>query len=167
MQYEDLIQNPKSELLRTLQFCTCRETEQWVERVESVLQWRDHGYQSVPLGQMERAETRSPFGRSLQRYPPDLQKVLHDVDTSGWLETFGYHVFKQNFPENFLHGCIPPVPAMNAVAKSTCAKTVQVNFPPQEELRSPSSPFGRKMRDLRRMYTIDDTNPLPTRGQRG
>jgi len=166
MRYEDLIQNPKDELLRTLQFCTCKEAEQWVARVESVLQWRGHGYQSVPLGQMERTERLSPFGRSLQRFPPDLLKVLHDMDTSGWLESFGYHIFKQNFPENFLQGCMPPAQAINAIAKSPCAKTVQVNFPPQQELRSPSSPFGRKMRDWRRIYTIDDTNPFPTRRQR-
>jgi Sulfotransferase domain len=166
MRYEDLIQNPKEEMLRVLQFCTCRETELWVERVESVLQWRGHGYQSAPLGRMQGTEMMSPFGRSLQRYPPDLQQRLHDIDTRGWLETFGYHVFKQNFPENVLQECMPPVPAMNVIDTLTCATTLQVNFPSQEELRSPSSPFGRKMRDWRRKYTADDTNPFPTRRRR-
>jgi hypothetical protein len=163
MRYEDLIQNPKDELLRVLQFCTRREREMWVERVETVLRWRGHGYQSISLGHQEQSESKAPFGRSLQRYPQDLQQQLHNIDTSGWLETFGYHIFKQNFPQNILQGGMPPVPAIKTTSpRSALMKGIEINFPPKVELRPPSSPFGRNMRDWRRKYTDDDTNPFPT-----
>jgi Sulfotransferase domain len=167
MRYEDLIMNPKQEVLRVLEFCTNRETEMWVERVEAVLQWRQHGYRSLPLGHTEHNETKPRFGHSLQRYPADLQQQLHALDTSGWMETFGYHVYKQRFPYNVEEGGMPPVPATTTNVKSANhAKGLPINFPPHDELRPSSSPFGRNMRDWRRKYTSDDTNPFPTERRR-
>jgi len=171
MRYEDLVLRPKEQLMRVLHFCMTQPAEVWEERVESVLMWREHGYQPLSLDRREQSEAKSPFGRSLDRYPPDLQQRLHEIDTKGWLETFGYHVFKQSFPKNIHQGGLPPLQGATIMKvhphqSTSSSKGIQVNFPPTDELRPPLSPYGRNMRDWRRKHTNDDLNPFPTKSHR-
>lgn len=164
MRYEDLITDTKTELLRALHFCTGQNEEIWQERVSFIVQQRGHGYQSLSLGVAAQRKTQLPFGRSLERYPSELQKELHGLDKNGWLKLFGYHVYEQDFPRNIVESGLPPVPATVAKSGSKGAQDeyIVINSPARDELRSPLSPYGRKMRDWRRRYTADDTDPFPT-----
>jgi hypothetical protein len=179
MRYEDLIQNPQTELLRVLEFATCEGSNDWAGRVDEVLQQEGHGYQSTPLGSISRAVEVSPqptqkvvpFGKSLKRFSLDLLHQMHDLDKFGWLETLGYHVFKGCFPQNIANGDFPPLPADfgwnrdrdGVNAPNSTNQCFQVNQATELELRPPHCPFGRSMRTWRRKQTRDDTQPFPTR----
>mmetsp|Transcript_14017 Transcript_14017/g.33901 ORF Transcript_14017/g.33901 Transcript_14017/m.33901 type:complete len:515 (+) Transcript_14017:88-1632(+) len=119
------------------------------------------------------AKPKSSIGRSITtRYTPALLQEMHKLDKGGWLIRLGYHVLEQGFPNNLQDLPIVLLSQENSVAiennnnsseqqGSEAAATVLVNQP-EVELRAPTSPYGRKMRDWRRKYTKHDTEPFPT-----
>lgn len=174
IRYEDLIADPHSQVLRVLEFSTCRSQEDWAERVSEALQHKGHGYRSSSSldddsGQHDNenrkstpdARKKSLFGGSLKRYSSDLLRRMHALDESGWLEKFGYHVFSQDFPKNLLERTTRlPLPRLND--GSLTANPLQINYPPESELRPSNCPYGRHMRNWRRSHTNEDTEPFPT-----
>jgi hypothetical protein len=201
VRYEDLIQNPKSELERIFQFCT---TEDWWRRRLDILFPTNNNKDGVTdeesrNSKQQQRQPQQPAGshkvavdgtssirkrrqqQQQRRLPPDLVQELHEMDDkhNGWLLKLGYHMFEQGFPNN-IH-CLPPIPHTAAAAaaatmsttpptgvvrsnssSSTVGSSIPINRPSSQELRSKDSPFGRNMREWRRVYTYDDTKPFPT-----
>jgi hypothetical protein len=186
MRYEDLIQNPKEEMLLVLEFSTRENSNDWAGRIDQVLRQERHGYQSSTLGsnshdtddksRQPTQQTVPAFGKSLKRWLEklgydvfqDLLQQIHDLDKCGWLEKLGYDVF-QGFPQSIVTGDFPPLPSdvrwdtrdTNLLDSTECV--VRVNQPTELELRPPNCPFGRNMRTWRRKHTQDDMQPFPTR----
>ncbi len=175
VRYEDLIQHTQEELLRILIFATCKDENHWLARVQFVLQREGHGYRSLPsrpestddIGTPNYSEKDKalPFGRSLKRYSLELLHQMHDLDEHGWLEKFGYHLFLQSFPHNVScekHITFPGTDHFESENRNDTQATLSINKPTDIELRSPHCLFGRNMREWRRKYTNDDTQPFPT-----
>jgi hypothetical protein len=123
------------------------------------------------------SSSASKVGRSLRHkrryYTKELIEELHQLmdilDEYGWLERLGYHVVRQGFPNNINN--LPSLPSHTSIDTATTTETnttatttalLPINQPPSKGLRPPNSPFGRNMRQWRRQYTNDDTNPFPT-----
>jgi hypothetical protein len=154
VRYEDLILNPRPQLERILKFYSRKDNgRMWAERLTTVLgNQTSHGYQSSADN-----KSHSSIGRSIFiRYSPDLLQSMHEIDEKGWLKQFGYHVYKQGFPQN-----LKSLPNMADTRGENKAVSMVINQP-GIHLRSSNSPYGRKMRDWRRMFTKDDTKPFPT-----
>jgi len=115
------------------------------------------------------------IGKSLRKggnISPSLLKVIHDYDHNGWLERLGYHVYRQDFPNNLDR--LPPIPVLDCDGGNDAAKTsictkmsssgsLTINAPVVSlELRSRDSPYGRNMTHWRRKRTKKDTQPFPT-----
>lgn len=179
VRYEDLIENPKRELEAILNFYAqgtsdgASAAQVWKDRLDTVLDnQKSHGYQKKKelestTGSTKTTKPKSSIGRSItERYSPELLQEMHKLDKVGWLKRFGYHVYDQDFPNNLEN--LPALsqnafPRVDAKGKPV---TMLVNHPPEAELRAPTSPYGRKMRDWRRQHTKDDTEPFPTVGSR-
>lgn len=112
------------------------------------------------------------IGRSLRRgmFPETLLRAIHDFDETPqrprehefggkWLETLGYHVYKQGFPNNLDQ--LPPLPVLDFATNENCG-SLTINVQDVSlELRPRDSPYGRKMRQWRRQRTANDTQPFP------
>lgn len=171
LRYEDLIIKPQQEIIRILQFTTCQNDVDWEGRVSQVLLQEGHGYRpsvienGSPSGDAAEStlNTASRFGGSMKRYSAELLRRMHDMDKSEWLEKLGYHVFDQGFPDNLSDKKYPSFhEPYNGHKSELIDAAVQINNPPEMELRSPSCPYGRNMRVWRRKRTKDDTEPFPT-----
>lgn len=185
MRYEDLILKGQREVMKLMEFATTQEGSFWEERIQQVLsQKRRQGYQSKTHQSHNNTQEKtthgnerslsastSPFGRSLRRYDDALIQAMHDMDSKeeSWLETFGYHVYNQGFPNN-LTGQDNDTKCQGKSSDHELSRNVaghvQVNQPRNQELRPQDSPFGRNMRDWRRSHTEQDTRPFPTVGSR-
>ena len=152
--YEDLINEPRSELKKILEFYTASPDilHSLEPRLDSVLRQGSHGYQP------KSSSSSSTIGRSIRRgrYPPELVSKLQQMDNHGWLQKFGYQVQEQNFPNNL--DSLPPITQANNFDIEASLVINQREI----DLRPPNCPYGRNMRAWRRRYTVDDTKPFPT-----
>lgn len=155
VRYEDLLLNPRRQLERILNFYTKTNNanDLWNDRLRTVMANRSsHGYQSSGDN-----KSHSSIGRSIStRYNPELLETLHSLDEEGWLERFGYHVYEQGFPSN-----LNSMPSLTNARGENDSVSMVINQP-EIDLRPPNCPYGRKMRDWRRKFTSDDTQPFPT-----
>ena len=226
VRYEDLVQKPKHELQRILEFCcfgkpdidsssssnnknTSDGTLQpcfdwWKHRLEEATRDENDGHDD-PNTQGETKQTESTrsyqygyrssssiatkdtssatnttstnneshprIGRSLRKgmFHPRLLQQIHDLDDNGnqWLGRLGYHVYRQEFPENINR--LPPLPVLEEnpvqIKNSHHSQCGNLTINVQDvslELRPRDSPYGRNMRKWRRQRTADDTEPFPT-----
>jgi hypothetical protein len=153
IRYEDLICDPKRELEKIIEFSTNYDPTVWKERVHGAVSSGSYGYRSQ--------ESSPSFGRSLRRYSEELIQELHTLDKDGWLRRFGYNVFEQGFPNNMMGKSGAYLGMEQPTRASEDFRPLMINQP-EMDLRPPLCPYGRNMRNWRRRYTKDDTEPFPT-----
>jgi hypothetical protein len=153
VRYEDLIMNTQHSLHDIMKFSTVYNSTFWEHRIDGALNSGSYGY---------RSRDQSPsFGKSLQRFPETLVKELHSLDEKGWLKRFGYHKYDQDFPNNFSSNTAwRPEWQQHDMDHRTEEDYVFVNQP-NLDLRPRNCPYGRLIRDWRRLHTKDDTKPFP------
>lgn len=173
VRYEDLIHHQYRELERILEFCA--KSDWWRHRLDafspkepsnSHAETKQQPRRRSQLGYQSSTSTSS-IGRSLKlkRFSPELLEELHDLDDNiteknHWLKKLGYHIYCQDFPNNLDQ--LPSVPPSSDVESVGAGNSsMRINEPRPKELRPHDSPFGRKMRDWRRRYTANDTQPFP------
>jgi hypothetical protein len=173
VRFEDLIQDANQELVRIFKFAFGQEPESelpdfWRQRIEHVT--------GNPIDKLGSYRPRGAskgvdsIGKSLLkgRYSDELLQALHAVASSrpeNLLESFGYDIFAQGFPNNFKEGTEPPVDrAATTTTPDTSTKaeaaTVQMNA--GASVRPPHCPFGRALQTWRHSVTNKDAEPLPT-----
>lgn len=81
----------------------------------------------------------------------------NDSSNKTLLQQFGYDIYTQQFPGNFVH---PPTVLQSSPDPGKQFGRVVINKAP--EIRSENDPFGRAMTFWRRGETNNDTNPFPT-----
>jgi hypothetical protein len=174
VRFEDLIQDANKELVRIFKFAFGQESESelpdfWRQRIEHVT--------GNPIDKLGSYRPRGAskgvdsIGKSLRkgRYPDELLQALHTIASSrpeNLLQSFGYDIFAQRFPNNFKEGTEPPVyrppttTTLSDTTKAGQAATVQMNA--GAPVRPPHCPFGRALQTWRHSVTNKDTEPLPT-----
>jgi hypothetical protein len=167
VRFEDLIQNANRELVRIFQFALGQPvlSDVWMQRIQHVT-----GNPIDKLGSYRpRAASKGidSIGKSLHkgRYSNELLHALHVAASSrpeNFLQSFGYDIFQQGFPNNFKEGTEPPVDRpIHILADTTKAgATVKVNA--GTPVRSADCPFGRALQTWRHSVTNVDAEPLPT-----
>lgn len=170
IRFENLIQRPDVELSRIFQFLVKNKEQRlhpfWQRRIAHATTTTT---QHNTLGSYTpRTATRGvqSIGKSLHkgRYSPQLLDYFHAVAAKDaaahgdddLLKYFGYHIFDQDFPQNFVLGTAPDVEENDG---NTALSIMRVNS--GSLVRPRNCPFGRDMRNWRLRHTNNDTEPFP------
>jgi hypothetical protein len=174
VRFEDLIQDANQELVRIFKFAFGQSQESelpdfWTQRIEHVT--------GNPIDKLGSYRPRGAskgvdsIGKSLRkgRYSDELLQALHAAASSrpeNLLQSFGYDIFAQDFPNNFKEGTEPPVDSAATTIPDTdttkAAQTVTVQMNTGTPVRPPHCPFGRALQVWRHSVTNKDAEPLPT-----
>ena len=174
IRFEDLIQQPRLAMAKVLQFFSgsTRLDSFWERRIYHATTMTEE-YNTLG-SYAPRTATRGvkSVGKSLlkQRYSQEMLQYFHSVAASkeseregeNLLKYFGYDIFDQNFPENFVSGNVKQFHSNEPAASVTYnnnSSTVRVNS--GNLVRPKDCPFGRDMRNWRLQHTENDTKPFP------
>lgn len=182
IRFEDLIQRPAGELRRILQFISSQNNGSskkqakldhfWQQRIiHATTTTEEHNM----LGSYRpRTSTKGvhSIGKSLRkgRYSPEILDYFHSVAaeiaefnaSENLLTMFRYHIFDQQFPENFVRGSAEDVVLQgnsHTLQPDASSKTLRINS--GSLVRPKNCPFGRDMRNWRLQHTNNDTEPFP------
>lgn len=174
VRFEDLIQDANQELVQILKFAFGQEPESelldfWMQRIQHVT--------GNPIDKLGSYRPRGAskgvdsVGKSLRkgRYSDEMLQALHAAASSrseNLLQSFGYDIFAQGFPNNFKERTELPVDRTTTTTipdtdtTKTAQATVQMNA--GAPVRPPHCPFGRPLQTWRHSVTNKDAEPLPT-----
>jgi hypothetical protein len=169
VRFEDLIQDANKELVRIFEFAFGGQSQElpdfWMQRIQHVT--------GNPIDKLGSYRPRGAskgvdsIGKSLRkgRYSDELLQTLHVAASSrpeNLLQSFGYDVFAQGFPNNFKEGTEPPVDRPTIKPDTTKAQAAVVKMNTGAPVRPPHCPFGRALQTWRHSVTNKDAEPLPT-----
>ena len=182
IRFEDLIQSPAVEIARILQFISPRQNGSSKKQPELDPFWQQRIIHATTtteehntLGSYRpRTATKgvTSIGKSLRkgRYSPEMLDYFHSVAaeiaefnaSENLLTLFGYHIFDQQFPENFVRGTAEDIVLLggnDTLQRDGSSKTLRINS--GSLVRPKNCPFGRDMRNWRLQHTSNDTEPFP------
>jgi hypothetical protein len=179
VRFEDLIQDANKELVRILEFSFGQQSGEglsdfWMQRIQHVT--------GNPIDKLGSYRPRGAskgvdsIGKSLRkgRYSDELLQTLHAAASNSpgenLLQSFGYDIFAQGFPNNFKEGTEPlvdrldrqhsTIPDTDTNKAQTAAAVVKMNV--GAPVRPYDCPFGRALQSWRHSVTNKDAEPLPT-----
>lgn len=189
VRYEDLVLNPESEMQRVLRFLMedCEELNDfWQWRIRHAIgkttKMNANSSCTTNLGSYRPRSSNgglTSIGKSLRknRYSESVLLHMHDIAVSFELERkhnsirtkkatpttllqrFGYDIYDQKFPENFID---PPLVALTHSVSKHGSQHGTIHINKSAEIRSKEDPFGRAMTNWRRGQTNGDKTPFPT-----